>query len=268
MHGLGNDFVFLDCMDGSATALNLSAIARKVCDRHFSIGADGLLVIMPHPTADCRMRIFNADGSEAEMCGNGIRCVGKYIFDRHITDSHTPTVATAAGIKHLSLTTGPDGTAETVSVDMGIPGLDPHTTERLITILPGVSYKVTAVNVGNPHGVVFVPSASGTPVEEHGPLLECHPIWPDKANIEFVEVFAPSRLRQRTWERGVGITLSCGTGACAAATAAVATCRAAWPVEVLLDGGLLSFDQNPDGHIIMTGPATFLFHAEIKIASV
>lgn len=271
MHGLGNDFVVLDCMDGRE--YDFATLAKRLCKRRTSVGADGLLALLPDPEADCRMRIFNADGTEAQMCGNGIRCAGKYIFDRGICPTLTPSVNTRAGMKKLIIRRGSDGLAATVCVDMGAPELTasrvPVTcpAERMVDMpvsIPGADVRVTAVGMGNPHGVVFVDDVYTYPLPRHGRALERHDIWPEKANIEFVEVREDSRLVQRTWERGVGETLACGTGACAAAVAAVLTGRATWPVTVDLLGGTLEIDFRL-GHVMMTGAATYLFEAEIEV---
>lgn len=271
MHGLGNDFVVLDCMDGRL--YDFSALARRLCRRRKGVGADGLLAILPDHEADCRMRIFNADGSEAQMCGNGIRCVGKYIYDRGLCPTILPTVNTRAGIKRLTVARGSDGLAATVCVDMGAPELTaslvPVTCpeKRMIDMpvsIPGAEVRVTAVSMGNPHGVVFVDDVYRYPIARHGRALETHDMWPEKANIEFVEAREDSLLVQRTWERGVGETQACGTGACAAAVAAVVTGRAVWPVTVNLLGGILDIDIRL-GHVMMTGAATYLFEADIEV---
>lgn len=271
MHGLGNDFVVLDCLDGRE--YDFAALARRLCRRRTGVGADGLLAILPDQEADCRMRIFNADGTEAQMCGNGIRCVGKYVYDRGLCPTVLPTVNTRSGIKRLTVARGADGLAATVCVDMGAPELTAPLVpvrcpeDRMIDIpvsIPGAEVRVTAVSMGNPHGVVFVDDVYRYPVARHGRALEIHGMWPERANIEFVEAREESRLVQRTWERGVGETQACGTGACAAAVAAVVTGRASWPVTVDLLGGTLEIDFRL-GHVMMTGAATYLFEADIEV---
>jgi len=249
MHGLGNDFVLLDCMH--TRHHDLSALAATLCDRRRGIGADGLLALLPSDVADCRMRIFNADGSEAAMCGNGIRCIALYARNRRILTADSALIETMSGIRRVWFT----GSGR-VTVDMGIPQVADAPTR--LTTAHTAAY-VTAVSTGNPHGVVFVDNVANFDVCGIGPQLECHPIWPDRANIEFVQVTAPHNLRQRTWERGVGETDACGTGACAAAAAAVSQHLATWPVTVDLNGGPLTIDCTDDGHLLMTGPAVEVF---------
>lgn len=272
MHGLGNDFVVLDCMENLPGAL--PDLARRLCHRQFGVGADGLLLICPHPEADFMMRIFNADGSEAEVCGNGLRCAARFVYDRGTVRSRQLTVATRAGLHRLWILPNVQGETEAVTVDMG-----PYTTapERVPVDYDGGAMidrpiftsagklPLTALSVGNPHGVVFLRgSVDEFPVTEIGPELENHAIWPNRANIEFIEVQPDGSLKQRTWERGAGETLACGTGACAAAAAAVLTGRAHWPVDVHLRGGKLQIDQDlATGHLLMTGPATTVFKGTI-----
>lgn len=258
MHGLGNDFVVIDCMDG-AENYDFASLAAALCDRHFGIGADGLLIITKSECADAAMRIFNADGTEAQMCGNGIRCIAKYIYDHNINRSLIPDIETAAGVKKLRLFTGDDGKIDHVTVDMGKPVLQTGNIEQTLTI-PYGRFNVIPVSMGNPHGVVFVPELKHIDIPLIGSALENHEFWPDKANIEFVELISPNMLRQLTWERGVGETLACGTGACAAAAAAVVSGRCTWPVEIDLAGGKLSVDcDKANGNLLMTGAATSVY---------
>lgn len=267
MHGLGNDFVYVDCMERSLE--NLPELARQMSRRHVGVGADGIIAILPSSVADCRMRIFNADGSEAQMCGNGIRCVAKYIYDNGIVRKTRLSVETLSGIKTVEVHAGIDGLTDTVTVDMGLPKTAPDDVpvrfsgERMVeepVRLSGCEVKVTAVSMGNPHGVVFVDNFDNNIVESLGAELETHEIWPERANIEFVRVDAPDTLSMRAWERGAGETMACGTGACAAAAAAVSTGRAKWPLTVRLIGGNLSIDADKEtGHILMTGPAVTVF---------
>lgn len=264
MHGAGNDFVLLDRPPVSSETL--PALASRLCDRHFGLGADGMLVISDSQIADVKMRIFNADGGEAEMCGNGIRCVGKYIYETGCTDNLTPTVETLAGVKRLSLHPSDDDHAVfLVSVDMGEAQLS-HGTRSLHLSLPLGDYDVTPVSVGNPHCVLVVDNLESVPFSKLGPALECHPAFPDKANVEFVSIDSRHSARQLTWERGVGETLACGTGACAAAFALCETGQADWPLTMRLKGGDLIIDiDNSTGHIIMTGPACTVFSTEIRL---
>jgi len=267
MHGLGNDFVYVDCMKSELD--NLPQLALDMSRRHTGIGADGIIAILPSDTADCRMRIFNADGSEAQMCGNGIRCVAKYIYDNKIVNKSTLTIETLSGLKTVDVHIGIDGLTDTVTVDMGTPVMAPekvpvrHGGTEMMEMPVHTSkgdVKVTAISMGNPHGVVFTDSFNGNIVTTLGPELETHDIWPEKANIEFVRVDSENTLSMRAWERGAGETMACGTGACAAAVAAVATGRAKWPLTVRLIGGnlLIDLDQST-GHILMTGPAVTVY---------
>lgn len=256
MHGAGNDFIVLDCRKNGALD-EVGALARRLCDRHFGVGADGILLIGDSHVADVSMRIINADGSEAQMCGNGIRCLGKYIYDRAICRKTELSVDTLDGVKILQLHVADDGEVHSVTVDMGKPVIEKIQDE--LTVASG-SFDIAAVSTGNPHCVVFMDDCTAVDVTVSGPELECHPVWPDKANIEFVTVESRHALRQRTWERGAGQTLACGTGAIAAALAAVARGYCDWPVSVHLSGGTLIIDHNPlNSHILMTGPAATIF---------
>lgn len=268
MHGSGNDFIIVNCIC-NGTPDNLSILASAMCNRRLGVGADGLIAILPSEVADCRMRIFNADGSEAQMCGNGIRCVGKAAYESGIVSFDELTVETLSGIKRLHLDIMSDNTVSYVSVDMGKPVTRPELIPAKVSTDNMVEHhihtasqevKVTGISMGNPHGVIFVDSVNETPVPTLGPELETHPIWPEKANIEFVEVLDRHNVAMRTWERGVGETYACGTGACAAAYASILTNRTEWPVTVGLTGGELIINMNPEsGHIIMSGPASYVF---------
>lgn len=259
MHGAGNDFIVLDCRHGEPD--DIGSLARKLCDRHFGVGADGLLLIGDSDVADASMRIINADGSEAQMCGNGIRCVGKFIYERGICRKNELSVDTLDGVKILQLHIGNDGAVNTVTVDMGCSRIENLKAE--LTVGSG-RFDIAAVSTGNPHCVVFTDDCTAVDIAVCGPQLECHPVWPDKANIEFVTVESRHALRQRTWERGVGQTLACGTGAIAAAVAAVGRGYCDWPVSVRLDGGTLIIDHNLfTGHILMTGSAAEVFAGRI-----
>ncbi|MCQ2287867.1 MAG: diaminopimelate epimerase [Muribaculaceae bacterium] len=263
MQGLGNKFAFINCMDRSIS--NLSALAIEMSHRHTGLDTDGIIAILPSDKADGRMRIFNADGTEAQMCGNGIRCVAKYLYDNKIVTQKDLTIETLSGIKSLQVHTGHDGLVESVTVDMGLPVTTPDAvpvryqgTSMLDApvSVDGTQVRITAVSMGNPHGVTFVDNFTDKMVHELGAKLENHEIWNEKANIEFARVDAPGTLSVRAWERGAGETMACGTGACAAATAAVLTGRASWPITVRLLGGNLLIDcDSTTGHILMTGPA-------------
>ena len=269
MHGLGNNFVYVDCMHRNLD--NLPELARSMSARHTGMDTDGIIVILPaREGGDCRMRIFNADGTEAQMCGNGIRCVAKYVYDNNIVRKAQMRIETLSGIKTLDVHPGNDGQTDTVTVDMGRPEWTParvpvafdgdRMVEQPLAIADGNTVKITAVSMGNPHGVVFVDSFGDGCVENMGPQLEKHSAFPENANIEFVRVDDMHTLSMRAWERGAGETMACGTGACAAAAAAVATGKAQWPLTVRLIGGNLHIDLNAaTGHILMTGPAVTLY---------
>lgn len=271
MHGLGNEFVCIDCFDSSPD--NLSQLAVEMSRRRFGLGSDGIIAILGSSAgADCRMRIFNSDGTEAQMCGNGIRCVAKYVYDNGISRKDTISIETLSGIKTVKIHTGRDGKADGVTVDMGKPEYTPgavpvaHPGAAMIEAPVKVGDSVvtlSAVSMGNPHGVVFTDAFDDALIADMGPKLECHAIWPEKANIEFVRVDDSSTLSMRAWERGAGETMACGTGACAAASVAVATGKAQWPVTVRLTGGNLHIDCDPaSGHILMTGPAVTVYAGE------
>lgn len=262
MHGIGNDYIYIHCPGGVPS--EISELSIEMSRRHVAVGSDGIILILPSDKADFMMRIFNADGSEARMCGNGIRCVGKFVYDRGLTKKTTLLIDTLSGVRTLSLHPGSDGLIETVTVDMGRPS----TTDRVLgaaemiehpLAVAGGEVRLTAVSMGNPHGVVFVGSLESADVHRLGRELELHPVWPDRANIEFAEVTSNHSVSMRVWERGSGETLACGTGACATAEAAVPTGRCHWPVKVRLLGGTLTIDKSPSGTILMTGPAETVF---------
>ncbi len=268
MHGLGNDYIYINCL--ASTPRQIEQLAVEMSRPHTGIVSDGIIIICPSMIADFRMRIFNADGSEARMCGNGARCVGKYVHDYCLTDKTTISLETLGGIKTISLHTGADGRVSSATVDMGspefrctaIPAL--HTEETMIDSPLETSIgllRLTAVSMGNPHGVVFVNSPADVPLDQIGPELESHPIWPERANIEFVSVDSPTHLTMRVWERGSGETMACGTGACACVAAAIATHRVDPDKEitVTLPGGDLKIRRDPSGTILMTGPAETSF---------
>ena len=268
MHGIGNDYIYIDCMDRVPD--NLPRLAIDMSDRHTGVGGDGIILICPSECADFKMRIFNADGSEARMCGNGSRCVGRYVYESHLTDKTTITLETLSGIKTLRLHPDADDKITSVTVDMGIPEIDtsevPVTfhspqmvNEDVATTIGPV--KITAVSMGNPHGVTIVDDTDTAPVEILGPELERHPMWPDRANIEFVEVVSPVELRMRVWERGSGETMACGTGACATLVACVLNGLSKRHATIHLLGGDLEIEWDPaDSHVYMTGPAETVFH--------
>ncbi len=258
MHGLGNDYLYVY---GEVPA-NIAALSQKLSDRHFGAGSDGMIYIAPSAVADFKMRIFNADGSEAMMCGNGIRCVGKYVYDKGYTDKTRLTVETLSGVKTLDLRVIA-GKVRQVTVDMGSSAVS---ADRQLD-LPDESVTCTPVSVGNPHAVLFVDDAEHAPVTTVGPLLEHHESFPDGVNVEFAQLIAPHTLRMRVWERGSGVTMACGTGACAAASAAVSKglCGFDEPIAVKLDGGTLEITVGHDYRITMTGPAETVYEGETAL---
>ncbi|MBP3890108.1 MAG: diaminopimelate epimerase [Muribaculaceae bacterium] len=265
MHGLGNDYIYINCLEGAPR--DPSALAVEMSDRHKGVGADGIILIMDSNVADFKMRMFNADGSEGKMCGNASRCIGKYVYEQGLTDKQIIKLETLSGIKILSLDVKA-GKVDAVTVDMGEPVIDsqlvPVVSELPSVINAAVStsagdVKINAVSMGNPHGVVFVDNLDNVDVHRLGRELEVHPMWPDRANIEFAEVVSPQRIRMRVWERGSGETLACGTGACATAVAAAINGLTDREVAVELLGGTLEIDWGDDGHVYMKGGATTVY---------
>jgi len=272
MHGLGNDYIYVNCFYENIN--NPSALAKCLSDRHFGIGSDGLVLILSSAKADFRMRMFNLDGSEAEMCGNAIRCVGKYVYDNGFTNKTTVEVETLAGIKVLGLTVK-NGKVAQVRVDMGEPILDtqkiPVNSEldRFIAQpveIEGKIYPITCVSMGNPHAVTYVEDVSKFPLEQIGPRMETHSLYPKKVNAEFVQVIDRSTLKMRVWERGAGETLACGTGACAVLVSSVLNGLSTRKAAVQLLGGDLTIEWNEkNNHVYMTGPAVKVFDGEIEM---
>ena len=274
MHGLGNDYVYVDCFR-QPPPRDPAGLARAVSDRHFGVGSDGLILIGPSERADARMRMFNADGSEAEMCGNGVRCVAKYVHDHGIALKPRLTIETGRGVLTLDLDIR-HGKVERVTVDMGPPILD---ADKIPTTLPGprvVNYpdtpwgkdrgfdpRLTCVSMGNPHAVFYCEDAAKVPLESVGPEIENASCFPRRINVHFVQVHSPAEVTMRTWERGSGVTLACGTGACAVAVAGVLTGRSARRVLAHLPGGDLELNwSESDDHVYMTGPAVEVFSGD------
>ena len=271
MQGIGNDYVYVNCFE--ETVENPEKAAVFVSNRNFGIGSDGLILIQPSEKADCRMDMYNLDGSRGAMCGNGIRCVGKYVYDHGITDNTEIDVETLSGIRHLSRHVK-DGRVESVTVDMGSPEQTSQVSEQ---ILVGDSeFQFTGVSMGNPHAVVFLDEAESLgnsleqlDIEAIGPLFEHHERFPDRTNTEFVEVLDEGHVRMRVWERGSGETLACGTGACAVLAACVLNGRTGNEAQVELPGGTLSIRWDREkNRIYMTGPAVEVYHGEIDIPDV
>jgi diaminopimelate epimerase len=280
-HGIGNDYVYLDCFHQPIPA-DLAALSRAVSDRHFGVGGDGLILLCPSDKADVRMRMFNADGSEAEMCGNGVRCVAKMAYDHGLSRNNPLKVETGRGVLTLHLTVK-NGKVEQVRVDMGEPILD---AEKIPTRLPGprvvdqplascgdlggdwqhacgLDPRVTCVSMGNPHVVLYCADVAKVPLEQVGPRLETAAVFPRRINVHFVQVHSPGEATMRTWERGSGVTLACGTGACAVAVAGVLTGRTGRRLVAHLPGGDLTLEwSDADNHVFKTGPATEVFRGE------
>ena len=275
MHGLGNDYVYVNCFEEKID--NPPAVARFVSDRHFGIGSDGLIMINPSKTADFEMEMYNADGSRGEMCGNGIRCVAKYVYDYGLTDKTQISVETLGGIKYLNLTVE-DGKVSLVKVDMGKPELEadliPIISEREQVIdepieVDGKEYHMTGVSMGNPHAVIYVDDVKGLDLEKIGPKFENHERFPKRINTEFVHCIDRQTVEMRVWERGSGETLACGTGACAVAVSSILNNLTDTQVTVKLLGGDLQieWDREKD-RVFMTGPATVVFDGVIDITEI
>jgi diaminopimelate epimerase len=280
MQGAGNDYVYVDCVNGPPPR-DPAGLSKLISDRHFGVGGDGLILIGPSERGDARMRMFNADGSEAEMCGNGVRCVAKYVWDHGISRNNPLKIETGRGVLTLHLE-AKAGKVERVTVDMGEPILE---AERIPTTLPGprvvnhaglplggpagwaeacgLDPRVTCVSMGNPHAVFYCQRVADVPLEQVGPILETAPAFPRRTNVHFVQVHSPAEVTMRAWERGSGITLACGTGACSVAVAGVLTGRTGRQITAHLPGGdlLLRWDE-ADNHVYKTGPAVEVFSGE------
>ena len=274
MHGLGNDYVYIDCTEKKGQKIkDESSLAKFVSDRHFGIGSDGLILICDSDVADFKMRMFNYDGTEAEMCGNGIRCVGKFVYDKGLTNKNPITVETLAGIKVLNFNIR-DGKVETVKVDMGMPILNPEKIPVISDENPvknlkikalDKEFKFTCVSMGNPHAITIVNKVEDFDINKYGPILECDNHFPKRANIEFIELVDNNNIKMRVWERGAGETLACGTGACASVVACNLNGYINKKATVELLGGNLNIEwSEEDNHVYMTGPATIVFEGTIE----
>ena len=273
MHGIGNDYVYVNCFKEEVK--NPEAVAKMVSDRHFGIGSDGLILIKPSQKADFEMNMYNVDGSQGAMCGNGIRCVAKYVYDYGLTDKTQITVDTKSGVKYLDLTVE-DGKAVLIKVNMGTPQLVaaeiPILSEKEQVInepieVDGKEYRVTGVSMGNPHAVVYLDNIKGLDIEKIGPKFEQHPCFPDRVNTEFVRVIDEQMVEMRVWERGSGETLACGTGACAVAVASILNGYTKDEVTVRLLGGDLYIQWDRENNLVyMTGAAAVVFDGEIELS--
>ncbi len=276
MHGAGNDYIYMDGFNGHRVPPDPSEASIHWSRRRFAVGSDGLILILPHSECDAEMRIFNADGSEAKMCGNGIRCVGKYLYDNRLVDKQTIAVMTQSGVKTLRLVIDKEtDTVESVVVDMGAPCFEPEKIPvnapkaNDVTLQLGDlgSITVDCVSMGNPHAVCFVRDVDALDLEKIGPYVEKHAIFPDSVNTEFVEIIDSNTLKFRVWERGSGETLACGTGICAACVIAVAKgiCRKDEKITVYARGGIVEIVVTSAGPVYMSGPAEIAFRGEVEL---
>ncbi|MED1723711.1 diaminopimelate epimerase [Brevibacillus parabrevis] len=270
LHGLGNDYVYVNCFEETLAGVDLPELARRVSDRNFGIGGDGLILILPSERADFRMRVFNNDGSEAKNCGNGLRCVSKYVYDHGLTAQTTFTVETWGGMMKPVVSVGADGKVEQVTIDMGEPrferwaipmtGIPEEQAHEEVLEVDGAVFTMTAVSMGNPHAIIFMDEVRDEDVRTYGPKIEFHEWFPERTNVEFIQILNREEILFRVWERGSGVTLACGTGACAAAVAAALAGKVDRAVTVHLAGGDLFIDwREEDNRVYMTGPATEVF---------
>lgn len=275
MQGCGNDYVYVNGMQEVIPAEKKPEAARFLSDRHFGIGGDGVIFINAASEADFEMEMYNADGTRSEMCGNGIRCVGKFVYDKGLTDKTNITVVSAGQVKYLNLQVGESGQVDSVKVNMGSPILAPAQIPAVFDgdlvidepiLVQGEEYRVTCVSMGNPHAVVFVNQTGEMDLEEIGPSFENHPAFPNRTNTEFVEVVDRNHVKMRVWERGTGETLACGTGCCATVVAAVLNDLTDNEVEVEVLGGKIQIFWDREANLVyMTGPATTVFEGEIDL---
>ncbi len=273
IQGIGNDYIYVDCTKKELE--NPGAVAVKLSPRHFSVGSDGLIMICHSDIADAKMRMFNADGSEGKMCGNGIRCVGKFVYDKGIVTKTELDIETLSGIKHLHLTAKGDDSVSLVTVDMGSYSLDPEVlplsvNQELLSYpisIAAKEYRITAVSMGNPHAVCYLDDIHDLPIEQIGPIFETHKLFPERINTEFVHVIDANTLEMRVWERGSGETYACGTGACATAVSSILNgyCRYNEDITVKLIGGNLIINVSEDHTVHMTGTATTVYEGECEI---
>ena len=274
MHGAGNDYVYVNAFEEKIAENDLPRVAVALSDRHKGIGGDGLILICPSVKGDFRMRMFNADGSEAEMCGNGIRCVGKYVYDHGMTACRDIDIETLGGVKHLRLNPGADGKIESVRVDMGEPKFRPEqipvntsgdSAFGIEAEAAGRKWTLNCVSMGNPHAVTFAGDPMALDIARFGPPLETHSLFPKRCNIEFAHVLDSENVRMRVWERGSGETMACGTGACATAVACIKLGLTGETVNLHLLGGMLTIEWRRAGSVYMTGPAATVFEGTIDI---
>lgn len=270
-HGLGNDYVLLNGLEETLSESHLPQLAKTICNRRTGVGSDGLLIIGPSDQGDFSMRMYNPDGTEAEMCGNGIRCLAKFAYDHDLTNKLEMAIETLAGVRRVFVVPT-EGRARTIRVEMGRPVFDREKIPMTGTGDPfeqklelgGRELEVQCLSVGNPHCIVFVDSVDDEAVAEIGPKIEWHRVFPNRINVQFAQVLGPGEIRLRTWERGAGETLACGTGACAASVAAMKLGHVSSPVTVHLRGGDLKVEWSPGSEILMTGPAVEVFSGKLS----
>jgi diaminopimelate epimerase len=272
MHGIVTDYVYINCFEEKVK--DPARLAPIISDRHFGVGSDGIILILPSSIADCKMRIFNADGSEAQMCGNGVRCVAKYVYDHKITQKNPLTVETLSGTKTIRLFSE-NGKVSKARVTMGKPrlmrseipmlGKETQVIDEILTINKDASFRITCVSMGNPHCVIFVDNFDKVDIQKHGQEIERHQIFPERTNVHFVQVHNPKEVTMKTWERGSGITMACGTGASAVCVAGVLNRKTDRKILAHLPGGALELEWAEDDNVYMTGPATEVFTGEMDI---
>ena len=274
MQGLGNDYVYFDCLTKTNLIVDPVKVSRTLSDRHFGIGGDGIVLILPHEDADFEMRMYNADGSEGEMCGNAIRCIGKYVYEQGYSQKKDLRILTNSGVRHLSLITNNDQQVISVRVDMGKPILNGPEIPVNIRQNPVLNtplsvkdreYRMTCVSMGNPHCVIFVDSITDDDILNYGPLIEHHELFPNRINVEFVQVRSSTEVHMRVWERGSGETMACGTGAAAVGVASALNGLTERRVTVHLSGGDLEIEWADNDRVYMTGPAVMVFSGEVDI---
>ncbi len=277
MNGTGNDYIYIDALKNILLPQDISVLAIKLCNRHFGIGADGIVLIIPSDIADCKMSMFNSDGSEGNMCGNAVRCIAKYIYENGYTQDKHITIETLSGIKNLYVNES-EGNTTQYEVDMGKPIFDPKlipaiSTKEIIQnekiLINNILYYITCLSMGNPHCVVFVDDLENLEINKIGPLFENNNRFPNRVNTEFVKVLSNNDLSMRVWERGSGETLSCGTGACAAAVASILNnyCEYDKDITVHLIGGRLNVKYEKEGNVFLKGPAEFIYSGQIEIST-
>jgi len=275
MHGTGNDYIFLDCIKDIIIPENISTISVKLSNRHFGVGADGIVLILPSEIANVRMRMFNSDGSEGNMCGNAIRCIAKYVYEKKYIENTHITIETLSGIKDLWISEN-QGKLTQVEVDMGKPIFDPKlipviSTKEIILnekiIIDSTLYNITCLSMGNPHCVVFVDDLENLDLNKIGPLFENNNRFPNRINTEFIKIISENEISMRVWERGSGETLSCGTGSCAAAVASILNKFCNYNSDILIHiiGGTLTVNYKQDGNVYLKGPAEFVYEGKVEI---